>query len=153
MKPAEITQLARLLSLRQLEVERLQQESQAKQQRQQRLQHNLDRLAQIQAALPVMETSPLLVQNLHAYRGHLRCLENVQQLDLTLAEKESAQLRQQLLQAARHREVIARHHAAVVQVWQGTQDRREQCSLDEMGAQAWLRQHGSTYPSKQERKI
>ncbi|GHD63347.1 MULTISPECIES: flagellar export protein FliJ [Jeongeupia] len=139
-----VLSLARLVALRDVEVDRLTADVAQKEALRQRYHHNLDRMAQLCAdSAATGSLPPSLSLNCGNYKQAVFDMMAAHQRDLALHEADMAVTQRALQAASLKRETLDRvreQHSAVLQV---EQDRREQKRQDELATQAWYRQRAS----------
>jgi|BarGraIncu00431A_1022009.scaffolds.fasta_scaffold12963_2 flagellar export protein FliJ len=132
--------LARLVTLRQGEVDRRQAEIASKQSVRERYQRNLDQLDAMSRSTGSRNAcSPSLALNDANYKQTVMRLANSHREDLALHDADMVAARQVLSEAFRRREVLAQLLERQRQTLQRAQLVREQKDQDEMATKAWYR--------------
>jgi len=135
-----LNNLARLVTLRQSEVDRQQAEIASKQSVRDRYQRNLDQLDAMSRNTATRNAcSPTLALNDANYKQTVMRLANSHREDLALHDADMAAARQVLSEASRRREVLAQLLVRERQTVQRAQLAREQKDQDEMATKAWYR--------------
>lgn len=136
--------LQQLLTLKDADVARLQREVADKRQLQERYQRNIQRMDELcrHSGASGSRTLPALALNCAGYKDALLQLKQSQQLDLQLAEADTAVSQQALLAASRRREVLASLQQRTAADLAQQQQRQEQKRSDDQASLAWLRQQG-----------
>lgn len=135
-----IDNLARLVELRQREVDRRLAEIAGKQSVRERYQRNLDQLdALCQGAGATGAAAPGAALNSAQYKQTVLMLASSHRSDLAQHEADMAVSRQALAEASRQREVLHQLLARQRQSLKRAQASREQKRQDEMASQVWNR--------------
>lgn len=143
MKHATVNSIARLIELRDIEVERLTSDVARKEAIRQRFHHNLDRMALLCQESAATGALPLALSvNCGNFKQAVLTLMVEHQRDLALHEADMAVAQRQLAELSLRRDVLGQVHGKQVQVLREEQARREQKQQDEQASIAWLRQRG-----------
>ena len=135
-----LNNLARLVTLRQSEVDRRQADVADKQQVRDRYQRNLDQLDAMSRNTATRHvSSPSLALNNANYKQTIMRLADSHREDLALHDADMVAARQVLSEASRRCEVMAQLLVRERQTWQRAQSVQEQKDQDEMATKAWYR--------------
>lgn len=135
-----LNNLARLVTLRQSDVDRKQAEMASQQNVRDRYQRNLDQLDAMSRNTTTRNVcSPSLALNDANYKQTVMRLANSHREDLALHDANMVVARQVLSEAARRREVLAQLLVRERQTLHRAQSLREQKDQDEMATKAWYR--------------
>lgn len=138
--PADLQALARLLSLRQDEVDQLGVSVAQQEVLRQRYRRNLERMAALCAGSGSSGAlSPVLAANCAGYKQGVLAMMAQHQQDLALHEADLAANRGRLLQLTRKCEALAHNFRQRQQAWQQLLARSEQKRQDDLATQVWLR--------------
>lgn len=137
--------LARLVTLRERERERLQALLASQEQLRQRYLGTVQQLEQINVQIGASGgAQPLLAANSAQYKQAVLQWAQQQRDDLALHEAEMAVQRRAMLEATRKHEACGQLLARMDARWQHECQRREQKSQDDLAGQVWLRGKGDT---------
>jgi flagellar export protein FliJ len=137
-----VDSLARLIELKQQQVDQLAAEVAGKEALRQRYRHNLERLGALAAGSGASgaPASPALALNRANYKQSVLTLMVSHQQELALHEADMAAAQRALTEASRKREVLVRTLEQKQDVLQRAQAVREQKRQDDLAAQVWWRQ-------------
>ena len=132
--------LARLVELRQREVDRRLTEIASKQGMRERYQRNLDQLESLwRGAVPPSKVTPSCALNHAHYKQSMLQLASTHRDELALHDADLAVSRQALAEASRQREVMEQLLTRERQSQRRAQELREQKRQDEMASLVWHR--------------
>ncbi|MFC3533456.1 flagellar FliJ family protein [Vogesella facilis] len=138
--PDELQGLARLLALRQDEVQQLEIGMAQQEALRQRYQRNMARMAALCAGSGSSGAlAPALVANCGNYKQNVLSMMAQHQQELTLHEADMAANRARLLQLSRKCEALAHNYRQRHSAWQQELARGEQKRQDDLATQVWLR--------------